>query len=91
MSSQQEVADLTTCDAGDVRREVVDNVIKQRFASRSFTQRPVSRQTVEDILEVARFAPSGANIQPWRPLRWHRGARPNCDKRSLGRGPRGQR
>ena len=66
MSSQQEVADLTTCDGGDVRRVVVDNVIKQRFANRSFTQRPVSRQMVEDILEVARFAPSGANIQPWR-------------------------
>jgi len=26
----------------------------------------VSKQTVEDVLEVARFAPSGANIQPWR-------------------------
>ena len=66
MSSQQEVVDLTIRDGKDFRREVVDGVIKRRFASRSFTQRPVSRQTVEDILEVARFAPSGANIQPWR-------------------------
>jgi len=66
MSSQQEIADLTNCDAADSRREVVDNVIKQRFANRAFTRRPVSKQTVEDILEVARFAPSGANIQPWR-------------------------
>jgi nitroreductase len=45
--------------------EAVDNVIKRRFACRGFTDRPVSKQTVEDILEVARFAPSGANIQPW--------------------------
>jgi nitroreductase len=65
MSSQQEIAD-TTCGGGDARREAIDGVIKQRFANRSFTQRPVSRQTVEDILEVARYAPSGANIQPWR-------------------------
>lgn len=45
--------------------EAIDNVIKRRFANRGFTDRPVTRKTVEAILEVARFAPSGANIQPW--------------------------
>ncbi|MGY3455528.1 nitroreductase [Bradyrhizobium sp. LM3.4] len=30
-----------------------------------FSGRPLSRSTVEQILRVARFAPSGANIQPW--------------------------
>ena len=44
---------------------VVDGVIKRRFANRRFTDRPVSQRMIEDILEVARFAPSGANIQPW--------------------------
>jgi nitroreductase len=67
MSSEQKVAEMKgPCDEAGFRSEVVDNVIKKRFANRAFSQRQVSRQTVEDILEVARFAPSGANIQPWR-------------------------
>jgi nitroreductase len=32
---------------------------------RSFLDRPVARESVEQILEVARFAPSGTNTQPW--------------------------
>jgi nitroreductase len=44
----------------------VDRIIRARFACRAFTGRPVPQQTITDILEVARFAPSGANIQPWR-------------------------
>jgi nitroreductase len=51
---------------GHESRETVDRIIKGRFASRSFTSRAVPRQTIVDILDVARFAPSGANIQPWR-------------------------
>src|ERR1700737_343730 len=68
MSSAEQKAGAMTasCDDGNFRREVVDGVIKKRFANRVFSKRPVSRQIVEDILEVARFAPSGANIQPWR-------------------------
>ncbi len=66
-SAEQKVAAAAALwDDGDFRQQVVDGVIKKRFASRAFSQRPVSRQTIEDILEVARFAPSGANIQPWR-------------------------
>jgi nitroreductase len=34
-------------------------------AIRQFTDRPVSRADVARILEVARFAPSGGNQQPW--------------------------
>ena len=52
--------------ANIARSEAVDEVIKRRFANRAFTDDPVTRRTVEEILEVARFAPSGANIQPWR-------------------------
>jgi nitroreductase len=67
MSSEQKIAEAAVLrDDDDFRRQAVDAVIKKRFASRAFSPRPVSRQTVEDILEVARFAPSGANIQPWR-------------------------
>jgi nitroreductase len=45
---------------------VIDTVIASRFACREFSDRSVSRRTIEEILRVARFAPSGANIQPWR-------------------------
>ncbi|MBI5900209.1 MAG: nitroreductase [Rhodocyclales bacterium] len=37
-----------------------------RHAVRAFLPTPVARATVEDILAVARRAPSGTNLQPWR-------------------------
>ena len=43
-----------------------DRIILGRFACRDFASRPVSRETIEEILAVARYAPSGANIQPWQ-------------------------
>ena len=51
--------------AGSVARNRIDEVIAGRFACREFSDAPVSRQTIEQILGMARFAPSGANIQPW--------------------------
>jgi nitroreductase len=43
----------------------IDEIIAGRFACRDFSGAPVGRGTIEQILRVARFAPSGANIQPW--------------------------
>ncbi|MBR0871412.1 nitroreductase [Bradyrhizobium tropiciagri] len=51
--------------AHDVTRNPIDEVMARRLSCREFTGTPVSRTTVEQILRVARFAPSGANIQPW--------------------------
>lgn len=66
-SAQQKIAAKAPLHGGGREsRETVDRIIKGRFASRSFTSRAVPRQTIVDILDVARFAPSGANIQPWR-------------------------
>jgi nitroreductase len=48
-----------------VARNPIDEVIAGRLSCREFSGRPVSRSTIEQILRVARFAPSGANIQPW--------------------------
>jgi nitroreductase len=39
-------------------------IIKRR-SIRSFTQEPVSRDTILKLLDAARYAPSGANSQPW--------------------------
>ena len=39
--------------------------MKRRRSVRAFTDRPVSRQVIEDCLRTAATAPSGANQQPW--------------------------
>ena len=41
-------------------------LFERRFSCRSFETRPISRDTLEAILEAARWAPSGGNLQPWR-------------------------
>lgn len=46
-------------------RNHIDEIVAGRFACREFSDAPVPRRTIEQILRVARFAPSGANIQPW--------------------------
>lgn len=45
---------------------LVDAAITSRMAVRAFTQAPVARQTVADLLQVASRAPSGTNTQPWK-------------------------
>lgn len=41
-------------------------VMKNRWAARAFLSDPVSRADITDILDSARWAPSGSNIQPWK-------------------------
>jgi nitroreductase len=45
----------------------VDTAIESRFSCRAFLRdKPVPRELIEDILRVARRAPSGTNHQPWK-------------------------
>ncbi|HZY16737.1 MAG TPA: nitroreductase [Ramlibacter sp.] len=45
----------------------VDDAITSRFCCRAFLrEREVPRALIEDVLAVARRAPSGTNIQPWQ-------------------------
>lgn len=44
----------------------VIEAMRGRRATRAFLGRPVPRATVEVILEAARFAPSGVNMQSWQ-------------------------
>lgn len=39
--------------------------MRARHSVRAFLDRPVDRATIAEILETARFAPSGGNLQPW--------------------------
>lgn len=41
-------------------------VLKHRRSIRAFSDRPVSRETIEWVVRAATTAPSGANKQPWR-------------------------
>ncbi|MGZ8351115.1 MAG: nitroreductase [Allosphingosinicella sp.] len=43
----------------------VTEAVLARYSVRSFLERPVDRSTIEDILEAAKRAPSGGNLQPW--------------------------
>ena len=43
----------------------VSEAILSRHSCRAFTAQPVDAQTVRQLLETARFAPSGGNLQPW--------------------------
>jgi len=44
----------------------VDAAISSRRSIRAFLPTPVSRETIESLLEVAARAPSGTNTQPWK-------------------------
>lgn len=44
----------------------VRDALIQRKSTRAFLDKPVARELIEDILDAARHAPSGANTQPWK-------------------------
>ena len=44
----------------------VTEAITQRKSTRAFLDREVPREMIIKILEVARYAPSGVNTQPWQ-------------------------
>lgn len=44
----------------------IDELIKQRHSTRAFLQQQVNEELIQEILETARYAPSGANTQPWQ-------------------------
>lgn len=44
----------------------VHEAIVSRVSARAFTQQPVARETLKELLELAARAPSGTNCQPWK-------------------------
>jgi len=47
------------------RAEQLLEVLRSRRAVRGFRDEPVEREKIDRILEAGRWAPSGANTQPW--------------------------
>lgn len=41
-------------------------IVMQRYATKRFDGRAVPEETVHELLELVRFAPSALNLQPWR-------------------------
>jgi len=50
-------------DAGDY--DTLLKIIRRRYSVRSYRPDPVPDEAIEQIIEAARWAPSGANHQPW--------------------------
>ncbi len=46
--------------------EIILDIIKKRRSVRHFDGRKIPDECMEQILEAGRWAPSGANAQPWR-------------------------
>ena len=44
----------------------VTEAIRNRKSTRAFLPEPVDKELVTNILECARWAPSGVNSQPWQ-------------------------
>lgn len=44
----------------------VDDAIKTRISIRAFKPDPVPEALVREVLDVARWSPSGGNVQPWK-------------------------
>jgi nitroreductase len=44
---------------------VITTLLKQRVSVRSFKDKPVPEEVIQDMLEAARLSPSGGNEQPW--------------------------
>ncbi len=44
----------------------VAETLKQRISVRAFTAEPVDAATLRELLDTARWSPSGGNLQPWK-------------------------
>ncbi|KAJ7052118.1 Nitroreductase-like protein, partial [Mycena amicta] len=46
--------------------DMVNRLLKERFAARYYLPAPISLRTIEEIVDAANGVPSGFNIQPWK-------------------------
>ena len=44
----------------------VSDALKKRISTRAFLPKPLPESLVREILDVARYSPSGGNLQPWK-------------------------
>lgn len=71
----------------------VSKAIRDRRSVRAFTDRPVEKDTVIEILQKARWSPSGGNLQPWKVIVVSGEAKQHVSKlalKTLGNNPEGE-
>jgi nitroreductase len=59
-------SDTARSDTASFDTAPFDTVIRTTFAARTFTDAEVTDDEIAEILDLARFAPSGGNRQGWR-------------------------
>ena len=42
------------------------DVVMKRYATKAFTGQKVPEETIDELIDLIRFAPSALNLQPWR-------------------------
>lgn len=55
-----------TCEKQIVLHEVLLKTIEERRSVRRYAQEPVSLDDLNLLVDAARWAPSGGNLQPWK-------------------------
>jgi len=45
---------------------MIDELIKNRFSTRAYSERPVDKEKLVELFGAAQWAPSSMNEQPWR-------------------------
>ena len=62
----------------------IHELIAGRWSPRAYSSEPVSREHLHAVMEAARWAPSGYNLQPWRFIVFDRSADEVAFKRAFG-------
>ena len=57
---------MSTVDRSALGLQAIDQLVTTRRSIRRFTDRPVSKKLLLEILDIAGRAPSNSNMQPWR-------------------------
>lgn len=71
----------------------VSHALRTRISTRAFLPEPVALEMVHEILDTARWSPSGGNLQPWRVIAVSGEARQDAIDAvaaALARNPRGE-
>ena len=42
----------------------IDKIIKDRFSVRKFSSKEIEQEKIDEIMEMARLAPTACNLQP---------------------------
>ncbi|KAJ7219578.1 nitroreductase [Mycena pura] len=67
----------------DLEAPVSDALMKNRFSCRYYLPKPVDKKIIEEIIDVARCAPSGNNMQPWEKVYCITGAKKDAIAREM--------